>query len=108
MSFDRIKPPAERLLERDVVSDPAGKAALFTGGGERPATAGILDSISAIAVECARCGALSGLDPRTALRSVLPMALYAPWREFPVFAICPAGRHRAWLKIVDSGSRAGE
>lgn len=108
MSFDRIKPPAERLLERDVVADPEGKAALFTGGGERPATAGILDSITAMAVECARCGALSGLDPRTALRAVLPVVLVAPWREYPVFAVCPAGRHRAWLKIVDARSATAE
>lgn len=99
MSFDRIKPPEERLLSRraGADADPDGRAALFTGAPGRPATGGALEGL---AVRCSRCGAVSPLDARTALRAVLPLALVAPWRDHPVFAVCPSGRHRAWLKLT--------
>jgi hypothetical protein len=87
VDFDRIKPPPERLTEPE--ADPEGRAALFSATGLAPATA---------ALRCSRCGRVSPVDLPAAVRSVLPLALVAPWREFPLFAICPAGRHRAWLR----------
>jgi hypothetical protein len=87
MAFDRIKPPPDRLAEPD--ADPEGRAALFSATGP---------SATAAALRCSRCGRVSPLDLATAVRSVLPLALVAPWREFPLFAVCPAGRHRAWLR----------
>lgn len=97
MGFDRIKPPQQRLLERDATPDPEGRAALFTGGGDRPATGAITDGL---VLECSRCGAASALDPAMAVRAALPLFLLAPWRSHPLFAVCPAGRHRAWLRVT--------
>lgn len=104
MSFDRIKPPSQRDTERDLDPerhrDPAGRAALFSGAAGRPVTPGLLGELSQLAVHCAKCGRTSPLDAQSALRAVLPMALVAPWRDHPVFAVCPGGRHRAWLKVT--------
>jgi len=103
MGFDRIKTPEQRLLERDQQPDPEGRNALFTGGGERPTTPGMLpsmwDGVGELVVHCARCGQTSALDARAIMRAVLPIVLVAPWRDHPVFAVCPAGGHRAWLKV---------
>lgn len=95
MGFDRIKPPERRLLER-TDADPDGREALYTAHGR--ARSGPFPAGTAVTVECERCGAVSRLEPKEALRALLPLALFAPWRNHPVFAICPAGRHRAWLR----------
>jgi hypothetical protein len=97
--FDRIKPPDRRLLERPDSgglddADPAGRAALFSSApGEAPA-GGTLG----LAVRCSRCGSVSSLDTRTALRAAFPLFLVAPWRRHPVFAVCPACRRRWWSR----------
>lgn len=110
MGFDRIKTPEQRLLEREGrrarpgEDDPTGREALFTGAAERPPTPGILESLpgldAELEVHCSRCGETATVDAASALRSALPMFLLAPWRSHPVFAICPGGRHRAWLKVT--------
>lgn len=92
--FERIPRPEQRLLRRGE-PDPSGRGALFTGGASRAPR----QPPPALAVHCARCGATSPLDAATAVRSALPLFLVAPWRDHPVFAVCPAGRHRAWLRV---------
>lgn len=100
--FDRIKPPEARLLHRREGSrvepdeaDPAGRATLFSAG---PVPAGA-PAAGGLALTCSRCGASSPLDAATALRSAFPLFLLAPWKRHPVFAVCPACRHRAWLRV---------
>lgn len=93
--FDRIRPPGQR--HRD---DPLGRAALF-GDGPARATAGLDPARErGPALVCSRCSARSPLDPLTVVRVAFPLFLVLPWREDPVFALCPACRHRAWLKVV--------
>lgn len=105
MGFDRIKSPEQRLLEREArravpgAEDPTGRAALFTGAQAGPTGPSIGESLAALEVHCSRCGATSALDAAAAVRLALPLFLLAPWREHPVFAVCPAGRHRAWLRV---------
>jgi hypothetical protein len=96
--FDRIKRPERRLLERpegerlEEAPTADGRAALFTHG--RP----IGDDTAAVAVHCSRCGASTALGTAAAVRSLVPLFLVAPWRDHPLFAVCPACRHRAWLR----------
>jgi hypothetical protein len=52
------------------------------------------------AVHCSRCDATSPLDLAGAARAAFPLFLVAPWRDHPVFAVCPACRHRAWLRPI--------
>lgn len=96
--LDRIKPPEQRLQERPEglrldgdEADPHGRAALYTGGGRRSRTAGVT-------VHCSRCRVTSSLAAGTALRSAVPLFLLAPWKDHPVFALCPACRRRSWLR----------
>lgn len=106
MGFDRIKPPEQRLLEREArravpgEGDPTGREALFTGADERPTGPGIVESLPSVEVHCSRCDETATLDPGAALKAALPLFLLAPWRSHPVFAVCPGGRHRAWLKVT--------
>jgi hypothetical protein len=104
MSFDRIKPPDRRLLERpderrpdSSEADPQGRAALFTRGGA-PAQ-DLRHTPLGITVHCSWCGRTSPLDAQTALRSAVPLVLFAPWRSHPLFAVCPACHRRAWLRV---------
>ncbi len=98
-SFDRIKPPERRLLERPAPREPQspeadalGRAALFSAG--RPAATGLV----LFGLHCSSCGEVSSVGPRAALRSALPLFLVVPWRRHPIFALCPACRRRAWLR----------
>lgn len=97
--FDRIKPPERRLLERTEdprldsgEADPKGRGALYTGGARRS------KSPAVVTVHCSRCEVASRLDAGTALRSAAPLFLVAPWKDHPVFAVCPACRRRSWLR----------
>jgi hypothetical protein len=109
-SFDRIKPPEQRLLERrdgarlDEEPDPVGRAALFTASragdpseSDRAGSRGGL--LGGLAVHCSRCDATTPLDPAVALRAALPLFLVAPWRDHPVFAVCPGCGARSWLAV---------
>ncbi|MGI8874237.1 MAG: hypothetical protein ACR2KP_07915 [Egibacteraceae bacterium] len=94
--LDRIKAPQRRVQERSrgdrleaPDADQQGRAALFTPTQRRGAP---------ITVHCSRCKATSPVDAGTALRSTLPLFLVAPWRDHPVFAVCPACRRRSWLR----------
>lgn len=98
--FDRIKAPDQRLLERPEGArfdtddtDPDGRAALFSHG--HPPSGGPGGPPS---VHCSRCDETTPVDAGTALRSVVPLFLVAPWRDHPVFAVCPACRRRSWLR----------
>lgn len=100
--FDRIKTPEQRLLQRtegyrldDQDPDLQGRAALFTQGRR--------SSGPGLTVVCSRCEAASAVDAGTALRSLLPAFLVAPWRDHPVFAVCPSCRRRTWLRPKLSG-----
>lgn len=99
--FDRIRPPRDRLLQRGdagELADPAaddrggGRQALFSAGHHGADPTGV-------AVRCARCGATSPLDLRSALKAALPLVLVAPWRAEPLFARCPACDRRSWLAV---------
>ena len=94
MSFDRIKTPQERLLQRDADPDPTGRGALFSAYGPgQPITDGL-------ALHCSSCDASTPLDPQTAARAALSLFLLAPWRrDHPVFALCPACGRRAWVAV---------
>lgn len=98
--LDRIKAPEQRLRERPEGTrfdtddtDPEGRAALYSHGAER-----FGGSRGTATVHCSRCGETSPLDAGTALRSALPLFLVAPWRDHPVFAVCPACGRRSWLR----------
>lgn len=105
--FDRIKPPDERIMQRrsgprldDLGTDPDGRAALFSAGAgpsSRSRHSGAAKS-TGIAVHCSRCDETTPVDAATALRSAVPLFLVLPWRDHPVFALCPACQHRAWLR----------
>ncbi len=112
----------------DAEADAEGRAALFTAGtgqaedrarqrarGEaagraeaaaRAAATEPAESTSGgvlgLVVHCRRCDATSPIDVQSAVRAVLPLALVAPWRRHPVFAVCPACRHRAWLRVTSA------
>lgn len=97
--LDRIKAPERRLLERTEgprfdsgQADPQGRGALYTGGAKRS------KSDAVVTVHCSRCEVASRLDAMTAVRSALPLFLVAPWKDHPVFAVCPACRRRSWLR----------
>jgi hypothetical protein len=127
--FDRIKPPDRRIMERAAGprldsedADAEGRAALFTAGlqrdrdraaRERAGGAGRESArrrghergagqaaAGGLAVHCSRCDVTSPLDAGAALRSALPLFLVAPWRDHPLFAVCPACGHRSWLKLA--------
>lgn len=91
--LDRIKAPERRVHQRaqgDAPdTDQQGRAALFTDRQRREAL---------ITVHCSRCEVTSPVAAGTALRSALPLFLLAPWRDHPVFAVCPACRRRSWLR----------
>ena len=96
-SFDRIKPPGQRLQERESRAERRpgggsdGRAALVPDGPpvRRPG--------AVLAVHCSRCDATTPMALPGVLRSALPLFLVAPWKRHPVFAVCPACVHRAWL-----------
>lgn len=109
--FDRIKPPG-RLEPRpddraghhpdtraghnpDAHADPAGRLALYSQNPQRPGTA----VLPRPQVQCAACAARTPLTMRNLLRAVVPVVLIAPWRTHPFFAVCPACRRRAWLRV---------
>jgi hypothetical protein len=118
--FDRIKPVDRRLLERrsgerldTAEADADGRAALFSSGVERDRErararerggdpAGGEGAAAPLAAHCSRCDATTPVDAATAVRAVLPLAVVVPWRDHPVFAVCPACRQRAWLKVTAS------
>lgn len=113
--FDRIKPPERRLLERPdsrrpdaAAADPAGRAALFSAADRSPGPSpGSTLPLPRLRVECSHCGMVSGISAGKALRKALPLTLLAPWRSHPVFAICPCGERRAWLR-PSVGLRGGQ
>lgn len=129
-SFDRIKPPERRLLQREEsripdsrTADKQGRAALFSAseepttpgagvplrpvGGQRVRADGapvdaadprLPQGRSAVQVECGHCGVTCPLPLAEAARRAIPLVVVAPWRSHPVFATCPCGERRAWLK----------
>lgn len=140
--FDRIKPPAKRIEQRDEAraptsegADSTGRAALFSTASEpakaspqapevprvdrrhspSPPAAGppagetqadddpdrdprLPTGRSILQVECSHCGITCPMPLTTALKRALPMALVLPTRSHPVFATCPCGERRTWLK----------
>lgn len=85
--FDRIRAPgaSPRRAERD--ADPAGREALFSDPLRR-----------GLRVHCSRCGETSDVGAVGAVRALVPAFVVLPWRDHPVFAVCPACRRRAWLR----------
>lgn len=98
VSFDRIKAPDAWARRNDSQGDPQGRAALFTGGDTavRAAKAGPENGLS---VSCSRCGQTRAVDARTATRMAAPLFLIAPWKRFPIFAVCPSCGVRSWLRL---------
>lgn len=105
MSFERIKPVEQRLIDRGDHgpdgdhADEAGRAALFSATSARSAR----DPSVLMAAACDRCGETTPLDLRGLVRAAFPMVVLVPWRSHPVFALCPACHHRAWLRPVAPG-----
>jgi hypothetical protein len=88
--FDRIRPPRAGRGRDE-------REELFSAGGAGAGRGSALD--------CSRCGASSALDAGVALRAAIPLFLVVPWREYPIFALCPACERRAWLRIRPAGGR---
>lgn len=88
--FDRIRPP--RSGRRDE---------LFSASSEPAA-----EQTTGLALHCSRCGGTTALDAGVALRAAIPLFLVLPWREHPIFALCPACDRRAWLRLSSRGGRA--
>jgi hypothetical protein len=84
---------ASRPLGEDQGSDGAGATA--RGGADERRGGGL-----GLRARCSRCGATSTLDASAVVRAALPLFLVAPWRRHPVFALCPACRYRAWLRVT--------
>lgn len=147
-SFDRIKPPERRLLEREEsrnpdsrTADKQGRAALFSAseepttpgagvppvkraskrttprpdvaaptapvGGQRVRADGapvdasdprLPQGRSPVHVECGHCGVTCPMPLADAAKRAIPLVVVAPWKSHPVFATCPCGERRAWLK----------
>lgn len=74
-------------------SDPAADAA-----GQVPRPEGLPEGGSILRMECQHCGVTAPMPLRGAIKRALPLALVAPWRSHPVFATCPCGERRTWLK----------
>lgn len=53
---------------------------------------------SILQVECSHCGITSPMPLTTAVKRALPLAVVLPTRSHPVFATCPCGERRTWLK----------
>ncbi|MGI9017398.1 MAG: hypothetical protein ACR2HR_09915 [Euzebya sp.] len=51
-----------------------------------------------VKVECGHCGISCQVSLTDALKKAIPMMVVAPWKSHPVFATCPCGERRAWLK----------
>lgn len=172
--FDRIKPPAKRLSDRDEsrqpdseVADNAGRAALFSASGvtsappsptppptpppspptpAEPAADPTTDPVtprrrpdvriaqgppegaappseppveepvtsteppsqadgktlpsgkSLLQVECGHCGITCPMPLGVAVKRAFPLAVLVPMKSHPVFATCPCGERRTWLK----------
>lgn len=101
--FDRIRPPAERVLRRgdDGHLDHSGETAGDHGDGREVLFSAVRHGTarSGLALRCTRCEQTTDIDARTALKAALPVVVVAPWRRAPLFARCPACRRRSWLSI---------
>lgn len=105
--FDRIHRPHERIARRaggHDLGDEAGRAAVFSGTAPAPEAAAPRRAL----VTCSGCGETSPIDAVAVLRAVVPLAIVLPWRPYPVFAICPACRRRAWLRVSSGAPDLGE
>jgi hypothetical protein len=115
--FDRIKPPDRRIMERPAGprldsedADADGRAALFTAGPARDRERAAKEragrdaarggAAEGLAVHCSGCDATTPLDAGTALRAALPLFLVVPWRDHPIFAVCPSCDRRTWLRVA--------
>lgn len=106
-------------------ADPVGRAALFSVSGP-PTTPGagalrapappsggaqqadlpptscddprLPSGTSPLRVECGHCGVDCPLPLDQAVRNALPLSVVLPWKSHPVFATCPCGQRRAWLR----------
>ena len=63
-----------------------------------PNPEGLPDARSPLHVECQHCGITAAMPLTGALKRALPLVVVAPWRSHPVFATCPCGERRTWLK----------
>ena len=77
--------------------DVAGAAGAGAAGGVGDAADGEV-ARSILTVECGHCGDVCPMPLAGAISRALPLAVVVPWRSHPVFAICPCGQRRAWLK----------
>lgn len=96
-SFDRIKPPKQRpdLFSSPDPSRPPGEVRVdepVVEPAQEETETGLLT------VECGHCGDVCPMTLTAALSRALPVAVVVPWRRHPVFAVCPCGQRRAWLK----------
>lgn len=160
--FDRIKPPAKRLEDREEAREPdsgaadvKGRAALFSASnaagsptpsrrprpdlradvpppgapvappvtppvappaGDRPPAddpsttrddptapgpppgRSVPTGKSLLQVECSHCGVTCPMPLGTAVKRAFPLAVVLPNKSHPVFATCPCGERRTWLK----------
>lgn len=101
-SFDRIRPPQGRPYLGPVegaTKAEGSREALFSVGGDR-----VPGCAMGLALHCSRCQVTTPLDVGVALRAAIPVFLVAPWRDHPIFALCPACERRAWLRLGGAAS----
>lgn len=103
-------------------ADRQGRAALFSASGQAttpgagarprqrkqaspppeapspPEGRSLPEGPSPLHVECGHCGVTAPLPLGDAVRKALPLVVIAPWKSHPIFATCPCGQRRAWLK----------
>ncbi|WP_108664246.1 hypothetical protein [Euzebya rosea] len=53
---------------------------------------------SLLQVECSHCGVTCPMPLGTAVKRAFPLAVVLPTRSHPVFATCPCGERRTWVK----------
>lgn len=88
-----IDPPPARPRE-----DGGGGAGADEGGTQAAREARVPTGRSVLHMECSHCGITAPMPLGTAVRRALPLALVVPTRSHPVFATCPCGERRTWLR----------
>jgi len=92
-----------------VREDPQGKRALFetppidlpNGNGGRNAVFSHEPTSSATTalIECSSCGVETRVPITDALRRVMDLTLWFPWRRYGRWMTCPACDRRTWCRV---------
>lgn len=88
--------------------DPQGKRALFEtppiplpddDGGKDAAFSHESPPLTTVLIECSSCGAETRVPLDDAIRRVLDLTLWFPWRRYGRWITCPACGKRTWCRV---------